>query len=235
MNLFKLAVVFVAALAICGCEQGPPTPSAPTPDKQATTAVSADFAATKKDAQSGDPVAQYNLGKIYDNGEGVPEDDAEAVKWYRLAADQGHAAAQDNLGMMYATGEGVPQDDAEAVKLFRLAANQGLAYAQTSLGMMYYDGQGVPQDYAEAMKWFRLAADQGYGAAQDNLGLMYRDGQGVPQDYVETYAWFSVAAAGGFPNAAKGRDLAASKLTPDQLTQGQKRATELLEEIGHGK
>ena len=160
----KFTVFCVAVLAICGCDQGQPTPPAPTPDKQATTAVSApDFAATKKAAESGN------------------------------------------------------------------------ALAQTNLGLMYYNGQGVPQDYAEAMKWFRLAADQGYGAAQDNLGLMYRDSQGVPQDYVETYAWFSVAAAGGFPNAAKGRDLAASKLTPDQLTQGQKRATELLEEIGPGK
>ena len=51
---------------------------------------------------------------MYANGEGVPEDDAEAVRWYRLAADQGHAGAQYNLGVMYANGEGVVEDDAEA-------------------------------------------------------------------------------------------------------------------------
>ena len=77
--------------------------------------------------------------------------------------------------------------------------------------------------------------DQGLAVAQENLGFMYRDGQGVPQDDVETYAWFSVAAGDRFPNAAKGRDLTASKLTPEQLSQGQKRATELLEKISGGK
>ena len=61
---------------------------------------------------------------MYANGEGVPEDDAEAVRWYRLAADQGHADAQYNLGWMYANGEGVVEDDAEAVRWYRLAADQ---------------------------------------------------------------------------------------------------------------
>ena len=49
-------------------------------------------------AEAGDASAQNNLGTIYDNGQGVPEDDAEAVKWYRLAADQGLGEAQLNLG-----------------------------------------------------------------------------------------------------------------------------------------
>ena len=60
-----------------------------------------------------------------DNGYGVLQDDAEAVRWYRLAADQGHAKAQYNLGVMYDNGDGVPQDYAEAVSWYRLAADQG--------------------------------------------------------------------------------------------------------------
>ena len=71
-----------------------------------------------------------NLGVMYDNGDGVPENDAEAVKWYRKAADQGHASAQYNLGVMYSNGEGVPENDAEAVKWYRKAADQGNAMAQ---------------------------------------------------------------------------------------------------------
>ncbi len=63
---------------------------------------------------------------MYDNGEGVPQDYAEAVKWYRLAAEQGDASAQYNLGIMYINGKGVPQDYAEAVKWYRLAAEQGM-------------------------------------------------------------------------------------------------------------
>jgi TPR repeat protein len=61
-------------------------------------------------------LAQYNLGLMYGKGWGVPQDYAEAAKWYRRAAEQGYAKAQYNLGVMYYNGEGVPQDYAEAVK-----------------------------------------------------------------------------------------------------------------------
>jgi len=53
---------------------------------------------------------------MYAVAHGVPRDDAEAVKWYRMAAEQGHAGAQNILGCMYYKGEGVPQDNAEAAK-----------------------------------------------------------------------------------------------------------------------
>jgi TPR repeat protein len=62
---------------------------------------------------------------MYDNGEGVPQNDAEAMKWYRKAADQGIAPAQYNLGLMYANGRGVPQNDAEAYVWSSLAATSG--------------------------------------------------------------------------------------------------------------
>ena len=149
MSICKLTAVCVAALIFCGSDQGQPTPQGP-----ATSAVTAiDFAATKKDAESGDADAQNNLGGMYDNGQGVPQDVAEAVKWYRLAADQGYAMAQYNLGVMYDNGQGVPQDDAEALKWYRLAADQGQADAQFNLGVMYYNGQGVPKDLIEAYAW----------------------------------------------------------------------------------
>ena len=61
-------------------------------------------------AEQGYAPAQYNLGIMYDNGYGVPQDYAEAMKWYRLAAEQGHTDAQYNLGLMYDNGRGVPQD-----------------------------------------------------------------------------------------------------------------------------
>ena len=91
-------------------------------------------------AETGHAPDQYTLGVMYSRGEGVPEDDAEAVRWYRLAAEQGHASAQNNLGLMYAEGNGVPEDDAEAVRWYRLAAEQGHASAQNNLGVMYDNG-----------------------------------------------------------------------------------------------
>ena len=124
-------------------------------------------------AEQGDATAQFNLGAMYDKGEGVLQDHKEAVKWYRLVAEQGHASVQFNLGNMYANGKGVPQDDYEAVKWYWLAAEQGDADAQNNLGLMYDNGNGVLQDHKEAVKWYRLAAEQGYAKAQFNLGAMY--------------------------------------------------------------
>ncbi len=109
-------------------------------------------------AEQGDAEAQYNLGVMYTNGQGVPQDDAEALQWYRKAAEQGNAGAQYNLGVTYNNGQGVAQDYAEAAKWYRKAGEQGVAEAQHNLGLMYRNGQGVPQDYAKAHMWYNLAA-----------------------------------------------------------------------------
>ena len=69
-----------------------------------TPASAQDYEATRDAAEQGDADAQYNLGAMYVTGRGVPQDDAEALRWYRLAAEQGNARAQLNLGVMYDTG-----------------------------------------------------------------------------------------------------------------------------------
>jgi len=150
-------------------------------------------------------------------------------------ANAGNASWQHSAGTMFKFGIGVPKNDTEAVKWFRLAADQGYKWAQHDLGNMYYTARGVPQNYPEAMKWYRLAADQGHLPAQYSLGKGYALGEGVSQDLVEAYARYSVAAIGSLKKGVKERDAVASKLTPDQLAEGQKRATELFEKIGSGK
>ena len=132
-------------------------------------------------AEQGDVDAQYYLGLMYNVGEGVAADNAEAVRWYRRAAEQGDPYAQDSLGTMYDFGEGVPVDDVEAVRWYRLSAEQNYVGAQYSLALMYDYGEGVALDYAEAVKWYRRAAEQDYAAAQYNLALMYAYGDGVPE------------------------------------------------------
>jgi len=111
-------------------------------------------------ADQGDAVAQNNLGVMYDQGLGVPQDAVEAVRWYRLAAEQGDAGAQNNLGVMYKKGLGVPQNYGAAVRWYRLSADQGDAAGQAKLGASYMAGQGVPQDYVQAHMWANLAAAQ---------------------------------------------------------------------------
>jgi TPR repeat protein len=128
------------------------------------------------------PAAQNNLGVCYANGTGVNKDPAEAVRLYRLAADQGMADAQYNLGWYYENTTGVGQDHDEAVRWYRLAANQGYANAQHTLGNCYLQGIGASRgsakaagqpppaaDYAEAVRLYRLAADQGHADARRTL------------------------------------------------------------------
>lgn len=109
-------------------------------------------------AEQGDAGAQTDLGWMYANGHGVPQDYAQAIAWRRKAADQGNATAQFSLGLMVHDGQGAPQDFAQAAMWTRKAADQGYADAQFSLGLMYSEGQGVPQDYAQAYMWFSLAS-----------------------------------------------------------------------------
>ena len=109
----KKTLLFVLALIAVGCAE-------PIPDLEEMRAL----------AEQGDAIAQNDLGLMYANGEGVPQDDAEAVRWYRLAAEQGYVIAQTNLGVMYSTGQGVPEDIVLAYMWYNLAVAQGRDIAQ---------------------------------------------------------------------------------------------------------
>ena len=119
-------------------------------------------------AEAGNAEAQQNMGALHFNGIGVPQSDAEAVKWYRRAAEQGLAISQSNLGYMLMTGRGVAEDDTLAAEWLRKAAEQGFAEAQNNLGVLYEDGRGVRRDLAEALMLYGLAAEGGYSRAAKN-------------------------------------------------------------------
>jgi uncharacterized protein len=76
-------------------------------------------------ASQGHAAAQYNLGVMHEWGNGVPQDNVKAVKWYRLSAEQFHSDAQNNLGAMYSKGEGVEQSFVEALKWFVVSVDNG--------------------------------------------------------------------------------------------------------------
>ena len=92
-------------------------------------AVQAEFLRTLEKAKVGDPVAQNDLGVMYELGVAVVADPTEAANWYQKAAEQGVDVAQFNLAVMCANGTGVVQDDGQALLWFRMAANQGYADA----------------------------------------------------------------------------------------------------------
>ena len=80
-------------------------------------------------ANGGEARAQYDLGVMYDKGEGVPQSDAKAMEWYERAAAQGEPRAQYNLGLMYLNGQGVPPDIVKAYYWVSLSASHGNARA----------------------------------------------------------------------------------------------------------
>ena len=148
-------------------------------------------------AEQGYADVQFNLGLMYYKGEGVKQDDREAVRWWRKSAEQGDAAAQYNLGVMYDNGRGIKQDDREAVRWYRKSAEQGHAKAQYNLGVMYDNGRGIKQDDREAVRWYRKSAEQGDAVAQYNLGVAYNKGEGVKQDDREAVRWYRKSAEQG--------------------------------------
>ena len=139
-------------------------------------------------------LAQNSLGVLYQNGQGVPQDYAEALTWYRLAADQGNARAQFNLGNMYRDGRGVTQDYAEAIKWFRLAADLGQVNAITSLADCYENGNGVQVDLEKAVSLYTEAAKRGFQIAHQSLGSLYERGLGLPRNDVYAAAHYLLAS-----------------------------------------
>ena len=155
----------------------------------------------KQAAGQGDVTAQYYLGVAYSDGNGVTEDQHEAFRWMKLAAQGGLAKAQRWLGWIYEHGAGVIQDYAEAAKFYRLAADQGHSMAQNNLGWLYKNGWGVPHSSADALKWFGKSAEQGEVLGQMNLGWMYAEGDLDKRDYGLAEKWLRKAAEQGSAEA----------------------------------
>ncbi|HCN09501.1 MAG TPA: sel1 repeat family protein, partial [Lentisphaeria bacterium] len=101
----------------------------------------------------GHATAQYNLGRMYANGLGVPEDDVEAVEWYRKASKQGHTEAQTELGRMCEFGLGVAEDDVEAYAWFSVAAAVGGEVARVHRDSIKADL--TPSEIAKGQKMAR--------------------------------------------------------------------------------
>ena len=108
-------------------------------------------------AEKGHKKAQYRLGKCYDKGHGVEEDDQKAFQWYQKAAAQDYHKGLYELGRCYRKGKGVPKDNKRAFELFTKAAKQDNGEAQLALGECYLKGKGTTADPAKAKYWFNKA------------------------------------------------------------------------------
>lgn len=124
-------------------------------------------------AREGDARAQLTMAvMVMEGGHGFPQDDSEAARWTRLAAEQGDRDGQFLLCYLYALGIGVPTSELEAARWYRLAAEQGHEEAQVALGHMYFEGAGVPEDFVSAYAWWSIAASQGHEEARKSKAYM---------------------------------------------------------------
>ncbi len=159
----------------------------------------------QKWADEGIPEAQTAFGLMHQHGMGgISKNEQEAVRLYKLSADQGHMLGQNCLGWMYDQGVGIEQNSEEGFKYYKLAADQGHSMAQHNVGFMYEFGRGVKKDLKEAVKYYRLSAGQGHAWGLNSLGRMYRDGLGgLRQDDKEAVRLFKMALEHGDAKAQK--------------------------------
>ena len=190
-----LIVIFIAMLGACGDSSSPPS------KEEAKQAFIKQLAQVQKEAESGNAVAQFNIGLRYIRGEGVPKEPTKALEWFQKAASQGNADAQYYLGVLYRLGEVVPKDLTKALEWLQKAALQGNADAQFYLGGMYLTRKDIPKDVTKAIGWLLMAAVQGDARAQYILGLIYESGDGVPKNVTKAIEWWRKAAAQGHADA----------------------------------
>ena len=161
-------------------------------------------------AENGHPVAQWKLGRIYADGDGVKPDHYKAYRYFsELAAKNAETSpflpqarfvsnAFVSLGTYHLDGipnTEVKADPRRAVQLFRYAATYfGDADAQYQLARLYLDGRGAQKDPRTAARWLCSAANKGQYRAQALLGQMMLHGEGVPKQAARGLMWLTLAA-----------------------------------------
>jgi TPR repeat protein len=167
-------------------------------------------------AEQGHPLAQWKLGRMYADGDGVAQDDIKAFDYFRRIADR-HAEDSPStpqarfvanafvaLGHYYLHGianTDVKRDPERAREMFAYAASYfGDADAQFYLARLYLDGVGAPHDPRQAARWFGLSAQKGNCEAQAMLGAMLFAGDHVPRQAARGLMWLALAK----DNAARG-------------------------------
>ena len=158
-----------------------------------------------KRANQRDPIAQFCLGFMYNNGKGVAKDKEKAKEWYQRAISQNYAPALNNRGIMYVrVYESIVREQPEfgegqitkAVKFIQEAAAQGNPTAQYNLGILMNQGYGEDSGTKTASEWIELAATQGYVPAQNKLAQLYQHGLwGVEKDIGKAVEWYTKAAS----------------------------------------
>ena len=153
-------------------------------------------------AEEGDLDAQHRVAMSYCNGTGgARQDEDQAFRWFRRAAEEDYIPAQYGLGLCYIRGIGTERDLERGIRLLEQAGAEGYPPALCELGLCYEVGAGVAMDKERAAQLYREAAEQEYAPAQCNLGFCYYRGIGVEENDGQALHWFEQAAERDYPRA----------------------------------
>jgi TPR repeat protein len=195
----------------------------------------------RKDAEKGEPAAQFSLGHAYYLEALEANDYAVALHWIHKAAAQNYDYALANLGYMHELGEGVVLDLAQSQSWFRRAAEQGDRFHQHQYATLCWngdfsqhdyltsDGLYSPQDPSESEIWWLKAANQGSPFAQDALGRYYSGWMCAEPKWkncVAAYMWLTLAALQDEPGhnqkaSRSQRNQEAEEMTPEQIAEAE--------------
>ena len=158
----------------------------------------------KRQAETNDPAALWNVGCAYFNGtNGVSVNYTEALKWYTLAANGGDVNAMGQTAYMYYTGKGTEENHSMAFAWWKKAAIAGDIKSQRMIAIVYRKGDGTEKNLAEAFYWAKKVAEDKQAQNDDffNLGLFFYTGNGCTKNFNEAIRWFKKAADSGYTKA----------------------------------
>lgn len=180
--------------------------------------------ALKDAAYRGGADAQFFLGLMYLDAQGLKTDHKEARRLWRLAAAQGHGRAMNAIGYVHDHGIGVDYDPQEAAAWYRKAVAKNEPRAMSNLGILYRTGRGVTRDLVEMRRLWRDAAKRNHAPAMNNLGEVYATGTGVAPDMDKAAEWWRRSVALGNRDASwyLGHHLTRPGATPAELAEGVK-------------
>ncbi len=232
MHLRLLSIIAILLL-VSACTPVKQTPPPPPAAGTGATTQKLSYPQVLVMALNENHDAEFELGAMFHDGDGVEQDFAKALEWYQKAASAGNRQAMFNLGLMYLNAEGTEENKDAAIRLFTRAADAGDARAAFQLGQMSYLGlNGVPQNFTKALQFYTKAAMGGHAQGQLNTGVMYVRGEGMEApDLVEGYAWLLIAGENKNEKAASLMQTLSAKLTEEQRKKGEQRAGVLRAEI----
>lgn len=180
--------------------------SQPRLNPEAQKQAEASLAQLLKQAEAGDALSMNRMGEAYFFGNsGVPNNDAQAVQWFRKAAEAGLPQGMGNYSYMLSTGRGIEKDLTASFQWAEKAAQAGDAFGMARLAFSYLTGQGTTRNEAEAVNWYLKSAEKGNAQAMFNLAGLYLRGQGTAKDQAEAINWYRKSLAAG--NAAAAEEL----------------------------